>query len=99
MLGPSQPYLSVYLAHRLVVEVVDLLPLDALPGILFLLHLEGELDEELLQLLVAVVDAQLLEGGEEEGGGAQWRERGGMEGMVEGVVEVVEGVVEVVDGG
>ena len=35
--------------------------LDALCLVLFLLRLEGELDEELLQLLVAVVYAELFE--------------------------------------
>ena len=45
----------------LVVEVVDVDPLDALALVLLLLLLEHELDEELLQLLVAVVDAELLE--------------------------------------
>lgn len=34
---------------------------DALGLILVLLRLEGELDEELLQLLVTVVNAELLE--------------------------------------
>ena len=48
-------------AHDLVVEVLDGIPLDLFPNILFLLGLEGELDEDLLQLLVDVVDAQLLE--------------------------------------
>lgn len=33
---------------------------DALGLVLLLLRLEGELDEELLQLLVAVIDAELL---------------------------------------
>ena len=50
-------------AHRLVVKVVDLLPRDALLGVLLLLRLEGAVDKELLQLLVAIVDAQLLEQG------------------------------------
>lgn len=48
-------------AHNLVVEVVDRCPFDLLPHIFFLLGLEGELDEDLLQLLVDIVDAQLLE--------------------------------------
>ena len=38
-----------------------MLPLDALPHVLLLLLFEDEFDEELLQLLVAVVDAELLE--------------------------------------
>lgn len=33
---------------------------DSLCLIFFLLRLQGELDEELLQLLIAVVDAELL---------------------------------------
>lgn len=36
------------------------LPGDALPLVLLLLLLQHELNEELLQLLVAVVDAELL---------------------------------------
>jgi hypothetical protein len=35
-------------------------PLDLLADVLLLLGLEGELDEDLLELLVDVVDAQLL---------------------------------------
>lgn len=45
---------------RLVVEVLDVLPRDLLPLVLFLLALEGEFDEDLLQLLVDKVDADLL---------------------------------------
>ena len=52
---------SLLFAH-LVVEVVDVDPLDPLPLVLLLLLLEHQLDEELLQVLVAVVDAELLEG-------------------------------------
>ena len=37
-------------------------PLDLLSDVLLLLGLERELDEDLLQLLVDVVDAELLEG-------------------------------------
>ena len=44
-----------------VVEVVDVLPLDPLPLVLLLLLLQHQLDEQLLQFLVAVVDAELLE--------------------------------------
>jgi hypothetical protein len=36
-------------------------PLDLLPDVFLLLSLEGELDEDLLELLVDIVDAQLLE--------------------------------------
>ena len=43
-----------------VVEVVDVLPLDPLPLVLLLLLLQHQLDEQLLELLVAVVDAELL---------------------------------------
>ena len=49
------------LADDHVVEVVYVLPLDALPLVLLLLLLQHQLDEDLLQLLVAVVDAELLE--------------------------------------
>ena len=48
------------LADDHVVEVVDVLPLDSLPLVLLLLLLQHQLDEQLLQLLVAVVDAELL---------------------------------------
>lgn len=44
----------------LVVEVRDRLPLDALLEVLLLLRLESQLNEQLLQLLVAVVDAELF---------------------------------------
>lgn len=47
--------------HNLVVEVFDWCPLDLLANVLFLLALQGELDEDLLQLLVDVVDAKLFE--------------------------------------
>ena len=49
------------IAANLVVEVVNVLPLDALGAVLLLLGLERELDEDLLQFLVHEVDAQLLE--------------------------------------
>lgn len=45
----------------LVVLVVDVLPNDVFAGVLLLLQLENVPDEELLQLLVGVVDAQLFE--------------------------------------
>lgn len=38
-----------------------MLPGDALPLVLLLLLLQHQLDEQLLQLLIAVVDAELLE--------------------------------------
>jgi hypothetical protein len=48
---------------RLQVEAeIDELPLDALSLVLFLLEDEHGVVEELLELLVRVVDAQLLEG-------------------------------------
>jgi len=37
------------------------LPLDALAQVFFLLLLQHDLDEQLLQLLIAIVDAELLE--------------------------------------
>lgn len=46
-----------------VVEVVNVLPLDALSLVLLLLLLENQFNEQLLQLLVTVVDAQLLKTG------------------------------------
>ena len=45
----------------LVVLVVDVLPNNVFTSILILLQLENVLDEELLELLVGEVDAQLLE--------------------------------------
>lgn len=49
------------IADHLVVEVLHRDPLDALPAVLVLLGLQRQLDEQLLQLLVAEVDAELLE--------------------------------------
>ena len=46
----------------LVVEVFDGRPFDLFPDVLLLLSLQGELDEDLLQFLIDVVDAKLLEG-------------------------------------
>ena len=46
-------------------EVSHVRPLDSFPLVLLLLLLQDELDEELLQLLVAVIDAELLEAGRE----------------------------------
>ena len=48
-------------AHDLVVEVLDRCPLDLLADVLLLLALQGKLDEDLLQLLIDIVDAKLLE--------------------------------------
>ena len=47
--------------YDLVVEILDRCPLDLFLCILFLLLLQREFDKYLLQLLVHVVDAQLLE--------------------------------------
>lgn len=47
-------------ADDLVVEVGDRLPLDALLEVLLLLRLKSQLNEQLLQLLVAVVYAELF---------------------------------------
>ena len=52
--------LSNHVQCCLVVDEGDLLPVDALPGVLLLLHLEDVLDEELLDVLIAVVDAELF---------------------------------------
>ena len=49
-------------AHDLVVEVLDRRPLDLLANVFLLFTLESQLDEDLLQLLVDVVDAELLKG-------------------------------------
>ena len=48
-------------AHDLVVEVLDRGPLDLLPNVFLLLGLEGQFDEDLLQFLVDIVDAELFE--------------------------------------
>jgi hypothetical protein len=48
-------------ADDLVIEVFDLRPLDLLTDIFFLFSLQSQLDEDLLQLLVDVVDAELFE--------------------------------------
>ena len=45
----------------LVVDELDVLPVDRLVVVLLLLHLEDVLHEELLQVLVGEVDAKLLE--------------------------------------
>ena len=47
--------------YNLVVEVLDRRPLDLLADVLLLFRLEGKLDEDLLELFVDIVDAQLLE--------------------------------------
>ena len=48
------------IADNLVVEVFDLRPLNSLANVFLLLGLESQLDENLLQLFVDVVDAELL---------------------------------------
>ena len=50
------------IADDLVVEVFDFRPLNPLTNILFLLGLESQLDENLLQLFVDIIDAELFEG-------------------------------------
>lgn len=45
----------------MVVDELDMLPIDALVIIFLLLQLEYMLHEELLEILVGVVDAELLE--------------------------------------
>ena len=47
-------------ADNLVVEELDWIPLDLFPNIFFLLRLQCQFYENLLQLLVDVVDAELL---------------------------------------
>ena len=48
-------------AYDLIVEILNRSPLDFLPNVFFLFSLEGEFDEDLLQLLVDVIDAELFE--------------------------------------
>ena len=48
-------------ADNLVVEELDRCPFDLFPIVLFLFPLQCQLDEDLLQLLVDVVDAELFE--------------------------------------
>jgi len=45
-----------------VVEVFDFRPLDPLTNIFLLLRLESQLDENLLQLFIDIIDAELFEG-------------------------------------
>ena len=45
----------------LIINKTDLLPVDALLVVLLLLHLEDVRHKELLEVLVGVVDAELLE--------------------------------------
>ena len=49
------------IADDLVVEVFDFRPLNPLTNIFLLLGLEGQLDENLLQLFVDVIDTELFE--------------------------------------
>lgn len=50
------------IAHNFVVEVLDRCPLDLFADVFLLLGLKGQFDEDLLEFLVDVVDAELLEG-------------------------------------
>lgn len=49
------------IANDFVVEINDGLPFDALSPVLVLFGAQRQIDEKLLELLVAVVDAQLFE--------------------------------------
>lgn len=49
------------LADDLVVEEVDGCPFDLFTDVFLLLRFEGKLDEYLLEFLVDIVDAELLE--------------------------------------
>ena len=49
------------ITNYLIVEVFDRRPFNLLPDVFFLFSLERQLDEDLLQFLVNVVDAKLLE--------------------------------------
>lgn len=55
-----QRLVGQHVQGALVVLVLDVLPNNVFTGILVLLQLENVPDEELLQLLVSKVDAQLL---------------------------------------
>ena len=48
------------IADDLVVEVVDWSPFDLFADVFFLLGLQGELNEDLLQFFIDVIDAELL---------------------------------------
>ena len=47
-------------------EMTNMLPLDPLLRVFLLFLLQDQLDEQLLKLLIAVVDAKLLEAGLEK---------------------------------
>ena len=49
------------MTNVLIVDEVNMLPADLLSVVLVLFHLEDVLDEKLLEVLVGVVDAELLE--------------------------------------
>lgn len=55
-----QRFVGQYIQGALVVFVVNVLPNNVFTGVLLLLQLENMPDEELLQLLIGEVDAQLL---------------------------------------
>lgn len=55
-----QRFAGQHVQGALVVFVVDVLPHNVFTGVLVLLQLEDMPDEELLQLLIGKVDAQLL---------------------------------------
>ena len=55
------PDLFDKITNNLVIKILDRCPLNLLPGVLLLLCLESELNEDLLQLLIDVVNAQLFE--------------------------------------
>ena len=50
-----------HVAYNLVVEVLNVFPLNALLAILILLRFQRELNKQLLKFLIAVVDAKLFE--------------------------------------
>ena len=50
------------IAYNLIVEVFDGGPFDLFADVFFLFGFEGQLDEDLLELLVDIVDAELFEG-------------------------------------
>lgn len=53
-------FVCQHIQGALIVLVVDVLPNNVLTGVLVLLKLEHVFDEELLQLLIGKVNAQLL---------------------------------------
>lgn len=61
--GSKDPWRSALfyqVAHNLIVEVLDGGPFNLLADVFLLFGLQGQFDEDLLQFLVDIIDAQLL---------------------------------------